>query len=276
MGVYIIYIFIAFLNFSQLFSQEGTLIFSAVESGNLKRVKEIVALGVDLKTRNTSGQTPFMIVLQNRNEELINYFLGLTLDFDEEDVSGNNILHYLVNSNNEQIIKKLLSKDKLVLKVNQKNNNGISPLRLAIENKNDLLVQFIVKSGADIEEIENGKSILLEAHEEYLKSKSPQSLKILISLINYGANVNIRTSNTIRENSNIKKSLIYEFTELGEKDLCKIAIEKGANYKEKIEGNSLLHLAVEKSHKTLISLYLDYAILIDEKVKIMRLLYFGQ
>ena len=265
MGVYIIYIFIAFLNFSQLFSQEGTLIFSAVESGNLKRVKEIVALGVDLKTRNTSGQTPFMIVLQNRNEELINYFLGLTLDFDEEDVSGNNILHYLVNSNNEQIIKKLLSKDKLVLKVNQKNNNGISPLRLAIENKNDHLVQFIVKSGADIEEIENGKSILIEAHEEYLKSKSPQSLKILISLINYGANVNIRTSNTIRENSNIKKSLIYEFTELGEKDLCKIAIEKGANYKEKIEGNSLLHLAVEKGHKTLISLYLDYAILIDEK-----------
>lgn len=124
----------------------------------------------------------------------------------------------------------------------------------------------LLKSGKNPNETDSeGKPILLYAHENFLKNKSDKNKNIYINLVRAGANVNTRTSNAIRNNSIQKKTILHELTEWGHLDLAKFILDMGGNAKEKIDSNTLLHIAAEKSNRDFINLYLDRALSVDEK-----------
>jgi ankyrin repeat protein len=259
------YFILFFINIS-IYSQGSLLVFSAIESGDLIRLKEVISTGADYQSPNQDGVSPIMLAIQRNNKAILQYLVTLPLEMDNEDFEGNNILHYLSNSDDEfiskRIFSKLISKSTLL----KKNKEGYSPLWKAVENENNIQVNLLLKNGADPNDFNSeSKPILLLAHEKNLSLRSLKSKNIFLELINFGANVNIRTSNTISESSNLKKSLLHEITEIGDRDLCKLLIDKGANYKEKIENNSLLHIAVKKGKEGPALLYLNHAILIDDK-----------
>jgi ankyrin repeat protein len=259
------YLFLFFINIS-IYSQGSLLVFSAIESGDLVRLKDVISAGVDYLSPNQDGVSPVMLAIQRNNKAILQYLVTLPLEMDNEDLDGNNILHYLSTSDDEFVIKKIFSKINTKSIVTKKNKDGYSPLWKAVENENYLLVNLLLKNGADANDNNvESKPILLLAHEKNQSLRSLKSKNIFLELINSGANVNIRTSNTISESSNLKKSLLHEITEIGDRELCKLLIDKGANYKEKIENNSLLHIAVKKGKEGPALLYLNHAILIDDK-----------
>ena len=261
----IIFILFFLINIS-LYSQGSLLVFSAIESGDLIRLKEVINGGADYQSPNQDGVSPVMLAIQRNNKAILQYLITLPLQAELEDLEGNTILHYLSNSDDEFVLKKIFSKLNTNSIVVKKNRDGTSPLWKAVENENFLFVNLLLKNGADPNDYNiDSKPILLLAHEKNLSLSSLKSKKIFLELINSGANVNIRTSNTINESSNLKKSLLHELTEIGDRELCKLLIDKGANYKEKIENNSLLHIAVKKGREGPALLYLNHAILIDEK-----------
>jgi ankyrin repeat protein len=261
----IIFILFFIINIS-LYSQGSLLVFSAIESGDLIRLKEVINGGADYQSPNQDGVSPVMLAIQRNNKAILQYLITLPLQAELEDLEGNTILHYLSNSDDEFVLKKIFSKLNTNSIVVKKNRDGTSPLWKAVENENFLFVNLLLKNGADPNDYNiDSKPILLLAHEKNLSLSSLKSKKIFLELINSGANVNIRTSNTINESSNLKKSLLHELTEIGDRELCKLLIDKGANYKEKIENNSLLHIAVKKGREGPALLYLNHAILIDEK-----------
>ena len=242
------------------------IIFSAIDSENINLVKDSIQAGSDINAKNGNGLTPFMYAIKKNSNAMINYFITLPINYDIEDNEGNNILHYLSSNEDDVVLNHIFKNEKVKNLVNKRNQMGISPLFLAVENANYLLVNNLIVNGSDTNEINSeGKSVLLLSHEKNLSLKSVKSKKIFFGLIENSANVNIHTTNTIRENSITKKSLIYEATELEDIDLCNLLIKKGANIKEKFEGNSLLHLSTKLGNKNLVSLYLSYALLVDER-----------
>ncbi len=255
-----------FLPFNFISAQGSPLIFSAIESGDLLRLKESIQAGADYQSPNSEGISPILLAIQRNNKPIINYLLSLPLQIDMQDKDGNNILHFLSSMEDESLIKLIFSKEGIRNAVRNKNKEGLSPLWMAVESVNDYYVNLLLKNNADPNDLNpESKPILLLAHEKHLSLKSSKTKNIFINIIQSGANVNIRTTNLISESSDQKKSLLQEMTEIGENDTCKLLIDKGANYKEKIDGNTLLHIAAKKGREPLINLYLNHALKIDEK-----------
>jgi len=261
-------IFIVLLfSFYSIFPEKRSMIlFSAIDSENINLLKDSIQAGSDFNSKNGNGLTPLMYAIKKNSNSIVSFLLSLPLNIEIEDNEGNNILHYL-SSNEDSVIQNIIfNNDKIKNLVNRKNQSGISPLFMAVENTNFLLVNNLILNGVDTNEINGeGKSILLLSHEKNLTLKSVKSKKIFEGLIENSANVNIHTSNTIKENSSIKKSLLYEITELEDLEFCNLLIKKGANIKEKFDGNSLLHLSTKLGNKNFVSLYLSYALLVDER-----------
>jgi ankyrin repeat protein len=265
-GIKFVPIIFLFLPFAFVSAQGSLLIFSAIESGDLPRLKESIQVGADYQSPNSEGLSPILLAIQRNNKPIINYLLTLPLQIDLQDKEGNNVLHFLSSIEDESLLKQIFTKDGIKNAIQNKNKEGLSPLWMAIESVNELYVNLLLKNGADPNEFNlESKPILLLAHEKQLSLKSSKTKNIFLSIIQSGANVNIRTTNLISESGDQKKSLLQEITEIGEKDLCKLLIDKGANFKEKIEGNTLLHIAAKKGKEPLVSLYLNHALRIDEK-----------
>ena len=70
-----------------------------------------------------------------------------------KDNDNNNILHLLINSNDQSKIKKILEKGLkygyLKHIINEQNNEGDTPLHLSVRNKNNTLASLLIDYGAD-------------------------------------------------------------------------------------------------------------------------------
>ena len=80
------------------------------------------------------------------------------------DDDNNNILHLFVTDNNTRKIKKVLKELKnyngKIAFINHMNNEGNTPLHLAVENKNNSIINLLLKNGANSEIINaNGQKI---------------------------------------------------------------------------------------------------------------------
>ena len=171
----IIFILFFIINIS-LYSQGSLLVFSAIESGDLIRLKEVINGGADYQSPNQDGVSPVMLAIQRNNKAILQYLITLPLQAELEDLEGNTILHYLSNSDDEFVLKKIFSKLNTNSIVVKKNRDGTSPLWKAVENENFLFVNLLLKNGADPNDYNiDSKPILLLAHEKNLSLSSLKS-----------------------------------------------------------------------------------------------------
>ena len=87
--------------------------------------------------------------------------------FKLKDHDNNNVLHLLVNDMNEKKLKKVLEKSKKFDGrdnfLNQLNNEGNTPLHLAVEGKNKNIIGLLLNYGANTSIINGlGKKINIE------------------------------------------------------------------------------------------------------------------
>ena len=62
-------------------------------------------------------------------------------------LNGETVLHLAIEKNNIMLLEKLLN---LGLDINSKDNNGITPLHLAVmKAENMSVIEFLIKNGAD-------------------------------------------------------------------------------------------------------------------------------
>lgn len=91
--------------------------------------------------------------------ELINNLLKMNNNLNSLDEEGNNILHKLVQNNDNKIITKsletLLEKGELFDLINQKNFKGDTPLHCAIKNNNQKCAQNLINYGASVDIVSN-------------------------------------------------------------------------------------------------------------------------
>ncbi len=73
--------------------------------------------------------------------------LAKNVKHSDTNLNGETILHLAIEKNNIMLIEKLLN---LGLDINSKDNNGVTPLHLAVmKAKNMSVIEFLLKNGAD-------------------------------------------------------------------------------------------------------------------------------
>ncbi len=84
-------------------------LFSAIEKGDLPRVKRLAKAGADLGSRDPMGRTPLVRAAAANQPALVAYFVGKNADLDARDLYGNGALHYAAQIGAEGIAKTLLA-----------------------------------------------------------------------------------------------------------------------------------------------------------------------
>lgn len=116
----------------------------AVESLNIDLITLIRNAGGNPLSRDSYGNTPFSLVL-GKGEAIIQAVLGNNIQISDSD--GNTPIHIAVAHNvSSDTISMLLS---MSYPVNRRNSLGITPLGLAITNKNVSIARVLLENGAD-------------------------------------------------------------------------------------------------------------------------------
>ena len=151
----------------------------AAESGNAQIIALLTDAGADVNATDNDGMTPLMVLAQhsktdaalkllqhpeidisvkdNKNRMAIDYAtsnglreLVKALSAAEEahaDAYGNTSLHHACWNDQSEVVKVLLEKNPE--SVNRLNDDGESPLLLAVRRSNLMIVELLLKAGAD-------------------------------------------------------------------------------------------------------------------------------
>ncbi len=164
------------------FPDESPLVYGAVKYGDKNTILKLKSAGIDIHApcKNCSSETPLILIIKEQNQELLDFYLiEEKTNANQKDWTGRSLLHYAVDIDNEEIIKKLIKAganpeysgyfDKTCLmyavdydhyisaqvlinekaNLNYKNKYNETALSIAIEKGNLPMVKLLIESGAD-------------------------------------------------------------------------------------------------------------------------------
>ncbi|XP_048952698.1 ankyrin repeat domain-containing protein 26-like isoform X19 [Canis lupus dingo] len=129
----------------------------ACANGHEDMVKLLVDRKCQLNLRDVENTTALLKAVQSQDEACVDILLKHGANPDLKDIKGNTALHYAALGDNVTIAQKLLLK-----KVNMeiRNKDGLTPLLLAINEKKEKMVAFLVEK-ANINAVDYAKRTAL-------------------------------------------------------------------------------------------------------------------
>ena len=145
----------------------NTPLLSAAQNNHLQVMKFLISKGANIAAQDNNGDNIFIIAIRNANIKIID-FLAMEKNIDLstiKDKNNNTLLHLAVlhyhdlDDPNDQLklIKYLFYFRKLDLEV--KNNNGDTPLDLAMEIEDNNLVENLLQMGAKIDPVKHESNV---------------------------------------------------------------------------------------------------------------------
>ncbi|MFJ7917253.1 MULTISPECIES: ankyrin repeat domain-containing protein [unclassified Lysinibacillus] len=136
---------------------------------NTALIKELLNLDIDLKKVNIDGQNTYETAILTQNKEVVQIFIDKGLDLNKVDKFGNNAIHVLLNhkKDNFDFLAELIKKG---TNVNGFNEQGQTPLYLAIVNGDKKTVEELINKKADIKTVNSSGDSAQEIAEKSNKS----------------------------------------------------------------------------------------------------------
>ena len=154
-------------------------------------IRQLLESGAAVNFRDERGRTPLMMAAQsNANHDVTQIFLLSGASVNSRDLDGFSALMYAAKNNSSiQVLQALLDAD---AEINAGDLSGYTSLMYAIRNKNTNIMDFLIRSGADVNaKSDNGSTALLLAAGYSEKS-------ILVDLLlNAGADANAQSKGGI-------------------------------------------------------------------------------
>ncbi|CEF60107.1 85/88 kDa calcium-independent phospholipase A2 [Strongyloides ratti] len=138
---------------SDIFSPDG-INFLKTKNHDIKDFINVISL--------PEGQYPLMLAIQTNQPKIVKVLLEQGASVSQVDMNGNNALHYaaLVSSN---MIELLFEFEETKSILNSLNNDGFTPVLLAIRNANPICMTTLLRLGAELNPKGSGKNALFEA-----------------------------------------------------------------------------------------------------------------
>ncbi|SPU38450.1 Ribulose-5-phosphate 4-epimerase and related epimerases and aldolases [Lysinibacillus capsici] len=132
-------------------------------------IKDLLNLDIDLKKKNKEGQNTYTTAILSQNQAIVQLFIDKGLDLNKVDELGNNAVHIYLNYKKDNLtyLADLIEKG---TSVNGINEQGQTPLYLAILNGDKKTVEELVKNNADINIVNSNNESAQDIAEKYNKS----------------------------------------------------------------------------------------------------------
>jgi uncharacterized protein len=128
----------------------------AIQRGNRKKVKELLASGASVNERNRDGQTPLMVAVMYNLMPLFKMLLEAGADVNAADRTGDSVLHYAATHGTPTLVQALLEKGP---DLDARNSEGEPPLMVALNSR---VVGLLLQAGADPNARRNDGRTLLD------------------------------------------------------------------------------------------------------------------
>ncbi len=144
-------------------ADETALYHACARGVDVEIIKSLLDAGADLSIKDKDGFSPFYAAVDEENIEIVKYLL--TRGADVHELNGVNNLTALfpaANNGNLDIANVLIDAG---ININAKDNEGLSAIYEAFDNKQIAMIKFLISKGADVnnQESEKGMTMLHEA-----------------------------------------------------------------------------------------------------------------
>jgi ankyrin repeat protein len=199
---------------------------------------------MDINFKTILGETPLHAAVRNRTNAIdIEYLINKGADINAKDLGDRTPLHIAARYGNQQLSQMLIEKGKA--KINAKNKNGLTPLHLAIKYEHLMVIEYLIKAGADINAKTNDGSTPLHM------AIQTGCRKTVNFLINKGADKTAKDDNgqTILHYAVLSGSVeFFTFVIKGNKHLINLQTKNGC---------TLLHIAIQNRSQELVKFLIE-------------------
>lgn len=169
-------------------------LFTAVQEGNFKEVKNLIAQGADVNAKDINEKTPLHFAAQSGNIKMAKFLLKNGVELEAKDDGNSTPLYYAAATGKDKMVKYLLSKG---ANPNAVQNNWTA-LLFACWQGNKKMVKTLLAGGADVNYETNFASGPVDVVVRMCTDCSLQDKEdILKTLIKYGADINAPISHSM-------------------------------------------------------------------------------
>jgi len=179
------------------------------KQGHLKIFKYLIKF-ININQKDTCGNTIIYYVIDNQDIEMVKNLISIGADINLKNVFNNSVLDHAISQGNIEMVKVLLENDNILL--NEVNSQGETPLISIIKTidyemeEKEEIINALIKKGSKVNVIDKyGNSPLIYALRNNYSSISKQ-------LIKAGAFINIKNNEGLSPLDYSIKSKNYEIT----------------------------------------------------------------
>jgi ankyrin repeat protein len=133
------------INVNELNNEGISILHLVAQNYDVSMIRTLLKLGADINIKSVDNYTPIYYAIKSSKYENVEELIDKGADLNVH--NGLTPFMYAININSLMVIKIFINKNKVDLNV--KDNNGNTPLHIAIQNKSYTTAQFLIKSGSN-------------------------------------------------------------------------------------------------------------------------------
>lgn len=219
----------------------GRFLHYAIRKNRIQYIPELLKK-CNIEEKNKHGDTPLHTAVHERNLDIVKLLIWNGANVDTKNKKGNSVLHDAVRTDQLSTVQILIEAG---AKVDTKDSNGDTPLYVAIHENNIFILKFLLQCRANFS-IQNviGNTPL---HTAVILRNSYISTLLVVD---YGANVNIKTSHGLVP--------LHHAAGTNEVGIVKLLLDHGAEVNVRTQdGVFPLYSSIRKENLDIIKLLLD-------------------
>ncbi|MGL9761743.1 MAG: ankyrin repeat domain-containing protein [Wolbachia sp.] len=254
---------------------------TAVQDDDLNKVKGLVSRGAGLDTKGSNDWTLLHFAAFSDKFDIVKFLFDKNANIKAKDVYGNTPLHVAAQYDSKlEIVEFLL--DKNASSINDVNNNGSTPLHIAIQGNKPSTVKLLLNRGASIKVKDKRNRTPLGLADQEGYTNIVEMIEQVQSDLDEGLLTAVQDGNLneaeglVSRNANVNITDIYSWTPLhwaafeDRLEIARFLIKKGADINAADKGpygKKPVHVAIENNSKDIIGFLLSKGVSINDTDK---------